>query len=124
MDRQERTTLREHQIHPISIFDIDERGVAATVAEVLSSFEWRPIHLALDIDAIDPLWAPSTGIAVSGGLSYREARLLCELLHQSGRLVGIDLAELNPLQGDVGEVASTADIASSLICSALGETLL
>ncbi len=36
----------------------------------------RPLHFSLDIDSVDPAWAPSTGTVVRGGLNYREVTLL------------------------------------------------
>jgi arginase len=56
----------------------------------------RPIHLTYDIDAIDPHVCPSTGTKVRGGLSYREARHICEAVSETGRLVGMDIVEVNP----------------------------
>jgi hypothetical protein len=44
----------------------------------------RPLHLSFDIDAVDPLYAPSTGTRVAGGLSYREAYYICEAVAHSG----------------------------------------
>lgn len=44
----------------------------------------RPLHLSFDIDAVDPLYAPSTGTRVAGGLNYREAYYICEAVAHSG----------------------------------------
>ncbi len=49
-----------------------------------------PIHLSLDLDALDPQEAPGVGTPVRGGLSYREAHLVMEHICDSGRLVSMD----------------------------------
>jgi hypothetical protein len=48
-----------------------------------------PIHLSFDVDALDPLWAPSTGTPVRGGLTLREGDYICECVHETGSLVAI-----------------------------------
>jgi arginase len=79
------------------------------------------IHLSLDLDGLDPEVAPGVGTPVRGGLSYREAHLLCEMVAESGRLVGIDLVELNPMM-DVRN--HSAEVGAELILSALGLRIL
>ena len=37
-----------------------------------------PLHLSLDIDGVDPMYAPGTGTCARGGLTYREIHYLCE----------------------------------------------
>jgi len=56
----------------------------------------NPLHLSLDIDSIDPHFAPGTGTAARGGLSYREIHYICEECALSKRLVSMDLVEVNP----------------------------
>ena len=79
------------------------------------------IHLSLDLDGLDPEVAPGVGTPVRGGLSYREAHLLCETIAASGLLVGMDVAELNPTL-DVRN--HSAEVGAELILSALGQRIL
>jgi arginase len=65
--------------------------------------------------------APGVGTPVRGGLSYREAHLLCETIAASGLLVGMDVAELNPTL-DVRN--HSAEVGTELILSALGQRIL
>ena len=62
--------------------------------------EWlgsdTPIHLSFDIDALDPLWAPSTGTAVQDGLTLREGKVIASRLAASGNMIAMDLVEINP----------------------------
>jgi arginase family enzyme len=54
------------------------------------------LHLSLDIDAVDPVYAPGTGTTASGGLTQREIKYICTELGRTSRLVGMDLVEVNP----------------------------
>jgi arginase len=58
------------------------------------------IHVSLDMDSLDPDEAPGVGTAVPGGLSYREAHLLMEILGDSGRVQSLDIVEINPILDD------------------------
>merc|ERR1712100_718660 len=55
-----------------------------------------PFHLSLDIDSVDPFFAPGTGTCARGGLTYREIHYVCEELALTRRLVSMDLVEVNP----------------------------
>jgi arginase len=55
------------------------RGVMARVARS------RPLHCSYDVDAVDPVHAPSTGTAVRGGLTFREANYVVEALSETAR---------------------------------------
>jgi arginase len=85
-----------------------------------------PIHLSFDVDALDPMWAPSTGTPVRGGLTLREGDFICESVHETGSLVAVDLVEVNPKlapETDVG-AHETVRAGCSLVRCALGESLL
>lgn len=82
-----------------------------------------PIHLSFDVDALDPMWAPSTGTPVRGGLTLREGDYICESVHQTGNLVAVDLVEVNPKLAEEA-AQETIRAGCSLVRCALGETLL
>lgn len=82
-----------------------------------------PIHLSFDVDALDPLWAPSTGTPVRGGLTLREGDYIAECVHQTGNLVAMDMVEVNPSL-EAGGATETIRTGCSLVRSALGDTLL
>ena len=54
---------------------------------------------------------------MTGGLTYREALLACELLAETGKLIGLDMVEVNPVLDTQNQ---TAELAVTLILSALG----
>jgi arginase len=51
-------------------------------------------HFSFDMDGVDPDVAPGVGTPVAGGLSYREAHMLCELASTSGKMVAMDVMEV------------------------------
>ena len=79
--------------------DVDKHGIARVVEmaiEAVGPSLDNPLHLSLDIDSIDPHFAPGTGTAARGGLSYREIHYICEECALTRRLVSMDLVEVNP----------------------------
>lgn len=72
---------------------------------------------SLDLDSLDPIYAPGVGTPVDGGLTYREAHMACELIAETGLLVGMDLVEVNPI---LDHRNRTAELAVELALSALG----
>lgn len=124
VDRGEKLILRECGIKAFSMHDIDRHGIGKVMDMALG---WigrdTPIHLSFDIDALDPMWAPSTGTAVRGGLTLREGDFIAECVHQTGSLVALDLVEVNPRLEEAG-AAETVRAGVSIVRCALGDTLL
>ena len=73
------------------------------------------------MDVCDPAIAPGVGTPVKGGLDYREAHMLMEVIADSGRLWSLDVVEVNPIL-DVAN--ATAIVGAELILSALGKEIL
>ncbi|CAF3376801.1 unnamed protein product [Rotaria sp. Silwood1] len=127
VDKVEKEIIKKYNIKAFSMHEIDRYGIGQVLdmtIEYLSKGEnpQSPIHLSFDIDALDPTVAASTGTPVRGGLTFREGHYICEALHATGRLVGLDMVELNPAIGDHHE--DTITIGCSLIRATFGETLL
>lgn len=83
VDFGEKRILREHGIKVFSMTEVDKFGIGKIMEMALDHVNPnrdRPIHLSFDVDAIDPLVVPSTGTKVKGGLTYREARHICEAI--------------------------------------------
>ncbi len=79
------------------------------------------IHISFDLDACDPAVAPGVGTPVRGGLNYREAHTLMEIVAESGLLTSLDMVEVNPTL-DVRN--ATAELGAELVLSALGMSIL
>jgi arginase len=123
LDPGERRLVGETGIRVFTMTEIDERGVGPCMDEALerASDGTAGFHLSMDLDGIDPMEAPGVGTPVPGGLTYREAHLLCEKAFRSQGLLGFEVVELNPVL-DHGN--QTARLAVELIASTLGKTIL
>ncbi|POR39723.1 Arginase [Tolypocladium paradoxum] len=126
VDAGEKKILRDNGIKAFSMFDVDRHGIGRVVEMALAHIGTdTPIHLSFDVDALDPMWAPSTGTPVRGGLTLREGDYICESVHQTGQLVAIDLVEVNPsLAATEAGALETVRAGCSLVRCALGDTLL
>jgi arginase len=102
--------------------DVDEMGLAAIAAQALEILhDVSRVHLSLDMDSLDPAEAPGVGTPVPGGLTYREAHLLMEILGESGRICSLDVVEINPILDNGNQ---TAELAVGLTASLLGQQIL
>lgn len=63
------------------MYDIDKKGIGKVMEEVQDYMSGRSIHLSFDIDSMDPFYAPSTGTAVRGGLTFREVVIVYLFYH-------------------------------------------
>jgi len=124
IDRGEKKILRENGIKAFSMHDIDRYGIGRVMEMALGHIgNDTPIHLSFDVDALDPMWAPSTGTPVRGGLTLREGDFIAECVHETGSLVAMDLVEVNPSLEEAG-ASETIRAGCSLVRCALGDTLL
>jgi arginase len=123
VDLDEKRLLREFGVKAYTMTDVDKLGMPRVMEEAraIAGAGGRRIHVSFDMDAIDPSEAPGTGTPVKGGLSYREAHLVMEMLHDSGQLGSIEMVEINPILDNRNQ---TAALAVGLICSALGKSIL
>jgi len=123
LDDRERERVREAGIHVFTMKDIDRSGIAEVMERAieLASRDTLGVHVSFDLDACDPSVAPGVGTPVKGGLDYREAHMVMEMLADSGTLAALDLVEVNPTL-DVRN--STAELGTELALSALGMKIL
>ncbi len=122
LDEGERNWLRQSGIRIYSMRELDERGMSVVIREALGSLEHRSrIHVSLDMDSLDPTQAPGVGTPSSGGLRYREAQLLMEVIADSGKLCSADIVEINPI---LDHENRTARMAVELAASLFGKSIL
>ncbi|PVU92161.1 hypothetical protein BB561_004006 [Smittium simulii] len=127
IDREEMKILKDLNIKVFTMYHIDKYGISKVfdmAMEYMNPNLDRPIHLSFDIDCLDPIYAPSTGTPVRGGMTSREGHFLCEAISETGCLVAIDLVEVNPRIGDTDSLSITVEMGCSLIRCAIGESLL
>jgi arginase len=122
LDGPEREHIRRSGVRVFTMSDIDRQGMAAVAQQALAAAGAGAagIHVSFDMDACDPAIAPGVGTAVRGGLGFREAHLLMEMVADSGQLISLDLVEVNPIL-DVQN--TTAMLGTDLALSALGQTI-
>ncbi|RKF17290.1 arginase [Roseovarius spongiae] len=113
-DELQRTDIRYHDMR-----SIDETGIARPLEAFLRDVAAANgmLHVSLDVDFLDPSFAPAVGTTVPGGATIREAHLAMEIICDSGLMTSLDLVELNPFLDDRGR---TAQVMVDLAASALG----
>lgn len=122
LDIIERERLIRSGIHVFTMRHVDEFGIAVVARQALDRLRHLPrIHVSLDMDCLDPEEAPGVGTPVPGGLTYREAHLLMEILGDSGRVESLDVVEINPILDSRNK---TAELAVGLTASLLGQRIL
>jgi len=122
LDPAERAFIRDAGIRAYTMKEIDRRGIATVAEEALSHLKGvSRLHVSFDADVLDPSVAPGVGTPVSGGLTYREAHLLMELLADAEVVTSLDLVEVNPIL-DVRN--ATARITVEMAMSLLGKAIL
>jgi arginase len=123
LDDDERQIVRQSGVHVFTMKDIDRHGMAAIAdrALAIACADGARLHVSFDVDSCDPAVAPGVGTPVAGGLDYREAHLLMELVADTRQLASLDLVEVNPIL-DVRN--STAVLGTELALSALGLEIL
>ncbi|MFD1794759.1 arginase [Paracoccus aurantiacus] len=120
VDPAEHRMLQETEITVNDMRVLDERGIVAPLREFLDRVRAANglLHVSLDVDFLDPSIAPAVGTTVPGGATFREAHLVCEILHESGLVTSLDLVELNPFLDDRGR---TAKLMVDLVGSMMGQ---
>jgi arginase len=124
IDAAERENIRRAGVAGVyTMRDIDERGMRAVMEEALAiaGRGTAGYHISLDIDCVDPEYAPGVGTPVRGGATYREAHLAMEIIADDGRMLSFEIVEVNPV---IDEHNRTADLAVELACSAFGKKIL
>lgn len=122
LDDPERQRLVKSGISVYTMRHLDEMGMAAVARRTLEKLRHvRRLHVSLDMDSLDPDEAPGVGTPVPGGLTYREAHLLMEILGDSGRVHSVDVVEINPILDNRNR---TAELAVELVASLLGQRIL
>ena len=121
VDLGERDLLRGRGAHIYTMKDIDTLGMAQVATRALEHLaNVTRIHVSFDADSLDPSIAPGVGTPVQGGLTYREAHLLMELLADSGKVSSLDIVEVNPV---LDRENMTARVVVEMACSLLGKRI-
>lgn len=123
VDENEKRLVRETGVKVFTMTDIDELGMPTVIRQAIevAGSGTAGIHLSFDFDGLDPEVAPGVGTPVRGGIRYREAHLLMEKVALTGRMIGLEMVELNPILDLRNQ---TAELGVELIQSAFGKRIL
>jgi arginase len=123
LDSGEKKRLNETGVQVHTMSDIDRHGVhrvmKKAIARVTDGTDY--VHVSFDLDAVDPTVAPGVGTPVKGGLDYREAHLIMEVIADAGVMTSLEMVEVNPIL-DQGN--ASAAFAVELVQSAFGKKIL
>jgi arginase len=122
LDPGEKENLKQVGVHVFTMREVDELGMGTVMRRAIeiASMGTAGIHAQLDMDVLDPEEAPGTGTPIVGGVTYREAHLAMEMLADTGKVIALDVVEINPI---LDEHNRTAQIATELVLSALGKKI-
>ena len=123
VDPEEAVALKASGIRVVTMRELDERGMNAVMDEAmwLASLRTAGFHVTMDMDFVDPDFAPGVGTPVPGGPTYRESHLAMEKVADSGKMLSFELTEVNPVL-DVSN--RTAELGVQLILSAFGKKIM
>jgi arginase len=123
IDPGERELIKTLGLRVFTMSELDERGMAEVIGEAIgiASRDTVGIHATMDMDFIDPFYAPGVGTPERGGATYRESHLAMEKIAESGAVLSVELTEVNPVYDTVNQ---TAQLGVELILSALGKKIM
>jgi arginase len=123
LDTGEKKRLKETGVQVHTMSDIDRHGVHRVMRKALARVTDGTdlVHVSFDLDAVDPSVAPGVGTPVKGGLDYREAHLIMEIIADAGVMTSLELVEVNPI---LDECNKSAEFAVELVQSAFGKKIL
>ncbi len=106
---------REHKVRMVTAEEFHEKGMPS-VRRHLSAFKNKPTYVTLDIDSVDPAYAPGTGTPQVGGFTSHQILQLVRAL-RGLNIIGCDLVEVSP-QYDTAEITSllAANLLYELLC--------
>jgi arginase len=122
LDIGEKKNLRDSGVTVFGMEQIDRLGMYYVMEQAIKivSKDVDGIYLSFDVDSLDPHHAPGVGTPVPGGLTYREAHLACEMLAETGMVIGMDFVEVNPI---IDTQNQTGILVVELIVSTLGKRI-
>ncbi|HRN61687.1 MAG TPA: arginase [Luteimonas sp.] len=122
VDIDEKRLVKEHALDIYDMRYIDEVGMKRAMEQALLGLDDNThLHVSFDVDILDPAIAPGTGTPIPGGINYREAQLVMEMVADSGRMGSLDIVEVNPALDDGNR---TAELAVDLVESLFGKSTL
>ncbi len=108
---------REHGITSLFMHDVRELGIREVVERTVGAVGEGPVFLTVDVDVLDPAFAPGTGTPEPGGMTSADLLWACRELARRLELVGMDVVEVLPTA--IGSADVTALVADRVVREAL-----
>jgi agmatinase len=111
-EAEELVNAEKEGLQIVNPLDIVELGVGRVASMIAERTRGSKIYISIDLDCLDPAFAPGVSVPSPGGLSSMDLIFLLSKTISSGNIVGIDIVELSP-DFDVGGM--TASIAARIL---------
>ncbi|MCP3914757.1 MAG: arginase [bacterium] len=123
LDSRERELIQSTGIRCYTMKEIDRQGIHRVMQSAIeiATYGTAGFHLSFDLDGTDPAVAPGVGTPVPGGVSYRESHTVMELVAETGKVLGLEMTEINPILDNQN---TTSRAAVEFVTSALGKLVL
>lgn len=123
LDKGERDNLIKYGVKIFTMEEIDKYGMHRVMKSAFQQVGRKVdhLHVSFDLDGVDPIYAPGVGTPVKGGLDYREAHLIMEMVAESKKMSSLELVEVNPILDNRNQ---SAEFAVELVQSAFGKKIL
>ena len=108
---------REHGIAAYFMHDVRDLGIRDVVERTIGVVGYGPVFLTVDVDVLDPAFAPGTGPPEPGGMSSADLLWSCREIASRLEIVGVDVVEVIPT--GVGSADITALVADRVVREAL-----
>jgi agmatinase len=103
----------ERGITSLFMHDVRDRGIAAVVEDALAAVGDGPVWISVDVDVLDPAFAPGTGTPEPGGMTSTDLLWACRTIASRVELAGADIVEVCPTA--VGSADITALVADRTV---------
>ena len=122
IDAGERESLQQAGVRVFSMEAIDRIGLRSAMEQAIAIAKSGTdgIYVSMDLDAVDPMYAPGVGTPFPGGLTFREANTIMEMLAETNSVVGLDVVECNPILDIKNQ---TGELAVQLALSLFGKSI-
>lgn len=105
-DKSEIEFIRKHKIKYFSMNELSMEGIHEVSESIMTAAKnFKALYISIDIDVVDPAFAPGTSYLEPGGLSTRELLFFLHRLKRMFNLKALDLVEINPSK-DVKDMTS------------------
>ena len=108
---------RENGITSFFMHDVRELGIREVVERTVATIGGGPVFLTVDVDVLDPAYAPGTGTPEPGGMTSADLLWACRQVAARLDIVGVDVVEVLPTA--IGSADVTALVADRVIREAL-----